>query len=269
LLTIQAGNEMTMVSQTIRTEFGNEMDKQVASVSAELKPLVVHLQRWEDSINSINDQLVGLVDLVSLDVQQLVPWATSFAVRRLNGGVFVQNDPDSYFLDIVGPNFGSDPSGVETNFEVTLNDQPVGLPERKAPIDAIFRIKKSDIETYFDRAKLVTLPLRIKVTRKESGGIFRLWRPNVQVAPYEYKVSLLPDLAGKITIVTSYPQYKWQALVPAETQTKVVHYDTPISVRVPSPAAAGVPEPGNMKIDRLSFKLACKADQSSAILMAK
>ncbi|MDI4234163.1 hypothetical protein OZ411_15220 [Bradyrhizobium sp. Arg237L] len=270
LLTIQASNEMKVLIGTARAEFGNELDKQVNSASKELKAALIHLERWEMSQRELESSVVGLVDLVSLDLQNALPSRT-VGVRRLNGGVFVQNDPTSFYFDLVGLDFGSDPAGVQTAFTVTLNGQPLAPPERKAPINAIFRIPRSDMERLFQKDNIVVLPLNIRVARQEQKrlwGMFPWWGRDERVATYDYKVSLMPDLVGKVTITTRYPGYSWQALRPAEHQSFTVRGDTLVSslvtLSVPKPALGGDPELGNMRIEESSFSLVCQKDDRPA-----
>jgi hypothetical protein len=266
LLTIQASNEMKILIGTARAEFGDELDKQISSASKELKAALIHLERWEMSQRELESAVVGLIDLVSLDLQNALPSRT-VGVRRLNGGVFVQSDPSSYYFDIVGLDFGSDPAGVRTTFVVTLNDKTLAPPERKAPINAIFRVPRSDIERLFQRENIVTLPLNIRVARREQKrlwGIFPWWGEDEREATYDYKVSLMPDFVGMVTITTSYPGYSWQALRPAEHRSFTVKGDNLVNslvpLSVPNPALGGSPVPGNMRIEEQSFSLVCQQD---------
>jgi hypothetical protein len=270
LLTIQASNEMKMLIGTARAQFGNELDKQMSYASAELKSALIHLERWEMSQRELETAVVGLVDLISLDVQNVLPSRT-VGVRRLTGGVFVKTDPTSFYFDIVGLDFGSDPAGVQTTFAVSLNGNTLMPPERRAPITARFRVPRGDVESLFHEEAIVILPLNIRVVRRERKrlwGVFPWWGESELPATYDYQVSLMPDRAGRVIITTQYPDYSWQALRPQERQTFTVQRETQVNslvpLSVPNPALGGSPVPGNLKIDPDSFSLICIKDERPA-----
>ena len=266
LLGIQAGNEMTMLTSTIRTEFANEMDQKLSSATKDLKDMLVHVQRWEDSTDKIAAKAADLEDLFAIDIQNLPFDSVRLGVRRIHGGIFVENHPNSYKIDITGPDFGAEKSDASTTFNVTLNGKTLGDPQRIPPDHAIFNVSKDDLRGLFNKEKIVTLPLIINVKRKEAGpwfDIFNWFRITKEVTQPPYDVSLVPDYVGDLTVETQYPEYEWQSIRPAETKVVSVHTDTPIAISVPNPNLTGIPAPNNMKIDR-GLTIACKSNMQPA-----
>lgn len=126
--------------------------------------------------------------------------------------MFIENDPSrlptsTFVVDLTGPHFDGDPSGVTTTFDVSLNGVKLDSPSPKPPIDAIFKIKLDMFRGLFDRNQIVVPPLVIHVMRSHPrlGGI--LGSSNEEIT-LPYKVSLLPEYAGTVTVTSQYPEYE-------------------------------------------------------------
>jgi hypothetical protein len=262
LLEIQAANEMTNLIFTLRSQFGGEMDRQISAASAQIMPVLVELQRWRNTIDKFNGTLFGIEDLVALDIGDLPFAKIPLSVRRVYGGVFVEGRPETFYVDLVGQHFGG-ADGIETTFKVTLDGQVLAAPELRPPHEAVFSIPASAIEGRFDKEKVVTLPLDIVVTRKTAHwwdhiDVFGQFT-DIRSVHLPYKVSLLADEVGMLTITNEYPHFDWQALQDVVPQfTVVTGPDQPLGpYDSPAPVKNGVPERLNTKIDPKSIDVKC------------
>jgi hypothetical protein len=267
LLTIQAANQMAILSETMRSQFGDELGKKLASASLQARAMLIELQRWRDSVNELNDKLVSLEDLVALDLEDIIPFSEHLAIRRIRGGVFIKNDPSTYVISITGPHFGGDVAGVVTAFDVSLNDVKLGTPDLKPPIDAIFTVKEEVLRELFKDDQLVILPLTIHVKRSQPRFMHFGW--STQEITLPYKVSLLPKYAGTVTITSEYPKYEWQSRGAINPITSTIRDDQaqagyPMVSAVPNPALGAKPKPGDQKIDKGSLAVKCNPDMQPA-----
>ena len=269
LLTIQAANEMAILASTVRSQFGGELNTKLRSVSVQhLWPVLINLKRWELNINKLQDNMFNLEDLVALDMEDKLPFsAVNLAVRRIKGGVFIEDQPSTFSIGLVGPSFGADPSGVLTTFELTLAGKRLGSPDRKPPYYAIFTVDREDLKNKFQPDRLVTLPLNIKVTRVESA--FLGLRQRKQEVILTYSVSLLPKYAGKVIVRSQYPVYEWALSPTIQYKNFTINDDqaavgTRITLSVQNPATTGAPQPGEMKIDPKTLTVRCLPDMQPA-----
>lgn len=268
LLEIQAANEMTNFAFTLRSQFANEMDRQVSAASAQIMPVLVELQRWRGSLEKFNSSLFGLEDLIALDMGDALIVNIPLSVRRVYGGVFVQGRPETYYIDLVGQHFGG-AEGIETTFKVTLDGQAISAPKLVPPHEAVFSIPASAIEAKFDKEKIVVLPLDIVVTRKTTHwwdrfDVFGLFR-DIKTVPVHYHVSLLAQEVGSLTVITEYPRYEWQPLQDVVPQITVVNSAQALGpYESPSPVKNGVPVRLSTKIDPKSVEVKCVPEMGEA-----
>ena len=261
LLEIQAANEMTNLVFTLRSQFSDEMDRQVSAASAQIMPVLVELQRWRGSLESFNSSLFGLEDLIALDMGDVLLVNIPLSVRRVYGGVFVQGQPETYYIDLVGQHFGG-AEGIETAFKVTLDGQAIPAPKLLPPHEAVFSIPSSAIEAKFDKEKIVTLPLDIVVTRKTTHWWDRVdmfgLLTDIKTIRVPYHVSLLAQEVGTLTVTTEYPRFEWQPLQDVVPQVTVVSGAQALGpYESPSPVKNGVPVRLSTKIDPKSVDVKC------------
>jgi hypothetical protein len=270
LITVHAGNEMAILAATVRSQFGDEVNKQIRYTSVELKPILIQLQRWQDSVGQLSDTLITLEDMLALDMEDKLPFGVHLAVRRIKGGLVIQNDPATYMIDLIGPNFGADPAGVTTTFDLRLNGVALDPPDRKPPFDAVFSIKKETIKDLFKQDQLVTIPLLITITRTEPRFLHVLG-DKMQKLTLPYKISLLPEYAGKVTVTSEYLDFDWlPANNPIHSPTFTVSGEEArvgkvYGTSIPNAPINDRPKPGDMRIVRDSLDVKCIADIQPAL----
>jgi hypothetical protein len=272
LLGIQASNSMLNLTATIRAQFSDEMNKQVASVSTQMMPFLIQLERWHASLDKLSDRLVSLEDLVALDMLNLPFTDDSLFIRRVYGGVFVQDHPETYYLDLLGRNFGGGSSKVRASFNVLLDGQALSEARTIPPYDAVFSVPVQYIDGRFDEQKIVSLPLDVTITRTTERwwDVTRWWAatgsfPKVETIRARYWVSLLPNKVGTLTVRNKYLHYEWQKLQPIVPLMTIVKGPGAIGpYDAPTPVKAGIPGHGSTKIDPDSISCECVPDMEDA-----
>jgi hypothetical protein len=204
-----------------------------------------------------------------LDILNLPLTNRALYVRRVYGGVFVQNKPNTFYVDLFGPNFGGGEegtAGVKLSFNVFLNGKPLPVSKFLPPYDAVFTVPAAEMEGLFDAAKIKELRLDVNVTRETSHwyNFFGLF-PDVQAIHLPYYVSLLPKKVGTLTVSTQYPDFEWKALQPVVPQTKVLQGPATLGpFSAPTPVMKGIPDKGDTKIDPSSIVATCVPDMQNA-----
>lgn len=263
LLLVQGGNEMQLVVASARAQFGSEMDKQVSQASAQLKPFLVELERFQLSVSELQKNAVDMEDLVALDLQDLPLSQSYFGVRRVLGSVLVQNTADNYRIVLRGPHFGIASADEKISFDARLNGTSLGSPELgTAPDDAVFSVPAAALKDSFQTHSLVTLPLSVSITR-DTPKVFWLFGGSHDVINHSFEISLMPDYAGEMQVVTHRPIFAWMPSLEPEQQDKIVTSPTTFSFTVANPAVLSEPSAGQQKISDTIVSV-CHADMRPA-----
>ncbi|SED72741.1 hypothetical protein [Bradyrhizobium erythrophlei] len=241
----QAGNEMQIAIGVARSQLGAEGDRLIGSASAELRPLLVEIQRWRDAEGDLVAKAFELEDLLAMDLSR-VPFAPDyFGVRRLSGTAMLEKKAGSYRIGITGDNFGSTIVGQLITVTAKLGDVPLAAPDKQAPAKVFFSVPAESLGGKFKNDKIETVPLYITVTRKKDGYIYG---SKTTVLEHEVKLALLPREVGDLVVETTRPQYEWVVDAPL-IQSHAITQDTPFLFKSTSPVVAGKPLPGNKRFE--------------------
>jgi hypothetical protein len=241
----QAGNEMQIAIGVARSQLGAEGGRLIGSASAEMRPLLVEIQRWRDAEQDLVAKAFELEDLLAMDLAR-VPFAPDyFGVRRLSGTAMLEKKAGSYRIGVTGDNFGSTIVGQTITVTAKLGDVVLAAPEKKAPAKVFFSVPAELLVGKFKNDRIETIPLRITVTRKKDGLILG---SKTTVLEHEVKLALLPRQVGDLVVETTRPQYEWVADAPL-IQSHAITQDTPFVFKSTSPVGAGKPLPGNKRLE--------------------
>ena len=267
LLTLQAGNEISNVTAMLRGQLHDELNQQMSSVSRELLPLFIHLQRLEDSLDDISKTAVDIEDTLSLDMQRLPLTSVSVAVRRIKGFV-LERGSSTYDLEIVGPDFGHDASDARTSFEAHFGGKALVPYTRQAPHTVVYRLTRDDVEPLFSTDEFVVRPFDIKIVRTEPN-LFGRWigtwigslSETTKSASFVQQVILLPDYVGTLTVKTTRADYEWvRDRMSPLTKVERIRHRTVFTFDVPNKSLGLKARPGEMKLSRESLQIWCKTN---------
>jgi hypothetical protein len=248
LALVQAANEMQVAIGVARTQFGDELSQQIANASAQLRPVLVELQRWKDAESDIEKKAFELEDLVAMDLGRLPFSPDYFGIRRITGTVFLENAAQTYRISISGDNFGTVIVGQKVAVTATFDGAELDPPQSKAPEKVIFDVPASKVKDRFNADKIVTIPLRITVTRIKDHWLLGSLHPTKTVLVHNVQIALLPDLVGELIIETSRPKNDWVADTPA-VQNHAISKDTDFTFTTLSGAAPTGPAVGNQRYE--------------------
>jgi hypothetical protein len=263
LLLVQGGNEMQLAIASARAQFGNEMTNQVSQATDGLKPFLVELERFQLSVDELKNNAVDIEDLFALDLQDLPFSQSYFGIRRVLGTVIVQNKADSYKIVLRGPHFGVAGAGETITYDVKLDGVSLGAPELGAsPDDAVFRVPSTLVNDKFQQRILVTIPLQVNISH-DTPRRYLVVPGKHESITHSFAVSLMPDYAGDMKIVTTRPIFKWKDALPPETQDHTVTGPFTFSYAVANPSLLATPNPGEQKVSN-DIKMICHEDMRPA-----
>lgn len=262
LALVQAANEMQVAIGVARSQFGNELDRQMSNASAQLRPILVELQRWKAAETDIEKKAFELEDLVAMDLGRLPFSPDYFGIRRLSGTAFLENATQVYRIGVTGDNFGAEIVGQKVALTATFDNVALDPPNLKAPEKAIFSVAASKVKDRFKVNEIVTVPLRITVTRVKEHWLFGSLHPTTTVLIHDVQVALLPDLAGDLVVETARPKNDWVPDSPA-IQSRAISQDTDFAFPTLPPVAPEGPSVGNQRYEE-NVKADCSAIPQSA-----
>ncbi|MBV7522333.1 hypothetical protein [Ensifer sp. ENS12] len=242
LLLVQGGNEARMIIGAIRSQFGEEMTKQVKQASNELRPLLEEIQKWRALQATMLTTLVELEDSVAMDLER-VPFSPNyFGIRRVSGTVLPPDGASTHRVKIVGPNFGSVIAGQEITIKGTIDGVDLGPPTQIPPHTVAWDLPSAVLKGKKDDDQIVTIPLAVSLTKVVDGWFY----DSKEEIQQELKVVVLPEVVGTLRVRTEGPEYKW---VPGDPVTKssTISNDKEFVLQVLKPIGAGEPIEGSQR----------------------
>jgi hypothetical protein len=206
---VQAGNEIQIAIGVARSQFGAEADRQISNASAQLRPILVELQRWRDAKDQIIASTLELEDLVAMDLGRLPLSPDYFGIRRVTGTALLKGAAGTYRISVSGDNFGTEIVGQDVSVSAKLEDQELAAPEKKAPEKVFFNIPAAMVSGKFKEDSIATIPFQLTVTRIKNHWIFGSLWPDKTVLHHNINLALLPTYVGKLTVKTERPKYAW------------------------------------------------------------
>jgi hypothetical protein len=241
----QAGNEMQISIGVAQSQIDAEGDRLIGSASAEMRPLLIEIQRWRDAEQDLVAKAFELEDLLAMDLDRVPFGRDYFGIRRLSGTAMLEKRAGSYRIGVTGDNFGSTIVGQNVTVTAKLGDADLAAPEKKAPAKVFFSVPAELLSGKFKSDRIETAPLRITVIRTKDRPILG---SKTTVLVHEVKLALLPKQVGNLVVETTRPQYEWVADAPL-VQSHAITQDTPFVFKSTSPVVAGKPLPGNKRLE--------------------
>jgi hypothetical protein len=209
-LLLNASNQLSVSIENLVLLLGDQIDKKIAQLSNELRPIVQRFEQVLDAIQRLADQAFELEAITSLDIEQalgVIPFTRQrFVLKSIRGVTQIRQDED-YELRIIATNVGTGESDARCSTELLLAGASVVVQRQAIDQHKVsLKIPAAQLNALFadDAIRLVEATLRVRYEYKKGFG----WKKFEHA--YPFFLTLMPIVAGSATLSCKFPQKGWR-----------------------------------------------------------
>ncbi len=210
---IRAGNEMTVLAQNLLSIAGNEIDKRVDHMTAQLQPVMAQAQSLLDHKDELVKGVYDIKDSAVLDLRSFAagyPLGSRFFVQKIDGSAQLNRAAGSYSISVWGVALGQDSDKIRSDVRLSINGSILSAQRDGTQANiASFTIAADSLNPLFKQKQVATAKAEFIVTQRTKGWFF--WsRPTTYRVPFT--LVLFPRYAGQLKLNIVQPTYAWVAL---------------------------------------------------------
>lgn len=213
-----AANEALITLKEMEIAFGDQLDKTLSEVDAQVLSVVEAVNNIDQSIQRGEADLIYAIDGALLDVEQIVG-STIFAkypflLKRVRGLSHLYNNEGEYTIGLSGSGFGASSvtlKQISIDGQELLQEAHISKSERHE-MRVSFDVDKLnplfDNNEKLEERKIKILPVDLVFERVTPR---RYWPTDkVEKIEYQFFIYLLPNYAGKLKLEYLGEKFEWQ-----------------------------------------------------------